>query len=67
MRSGACKKPTRYELPKANPLKFMGKWRHISKTQALPQEQDITAYKAGVTKAGVMRRNDEGVVFEDDS
>ena len=52
---------TRYEFPKANPLKFMEKWLNISKTQASPQEQDIAAYKVGV-----MRRNDEGVVFDDE-
>lgn len=52
---------TKYEFPKANPLKFMEKWLNISKTQASPQEQDIAAYKVGV-----MRRNDEGVVFEVD-
>jgi len=50
----------RYEFPKANPLKFMEKWLNISKTQASPQEQDIAAYKVGV-----MRRNDEGVIFDD--
>ena len=50
----------RYEFPKANPLKFMEKWLNISKTQASPQEQDIAAYKVGV-----MRRNDEGVVFDE--
>lgn len=51
----------RYAFPKTNPLKFMEKWLNISKTQASPQEQDIAAYKVGV-----MRRNDEGVVFEAD-
>lgn len=50
----------RYEFPRSNPLKFMEKWLNISKTQASPQEQDIAAYKVGV-----MRRNDEGVVFDD--
>lgn len=51
----------KYEFPKSNPLKFMEKWLNISKTQASPQEQDIAAYKVGV-----MRRNDEGVVFDVD-
>ncbi|MFW8566984.1 ribonucleotide-diphosphate reductase subunit beta [Orrella sp. 11846] len=50
----------RYEFPKTNPLKFMEKWLNISKTQASPQEQDIAAYKVGV-----MRRNDDGVIFDD--
>lgn len=50
----------KYTFPQANPLKFMEKWLNISKTQASPQEQDIAAYKVGV-----MRRNDEGVVFDD--
>lgn len=50
----------RWQFPKTNPLKFMEKWLNISKTQASPQEQDIAAYKVGV-----MRRNDEGVVFDD--
>ncbi|WP_298015114.1 ribonucleotide-diphosphate reductase subunit beta [uncultured Castellaniella sp.] len=51
----------RYEFPPANPLKYMEKWLNISKTQASPQEQDIAAYKVGV-----MRRTDEGVVFDDE-
>ncbi|TAN13878.1 MAG: hypothetical protein EPN34_00835 [Burkholderiaceae bacterium] len=50
----------KYQFPKTNPLKFMEKWLNISKTQASPQEQDIAAYKVGV-----MRRNDEGVMFDD--
>lgn len=48
----------RYKLPDSNPLKYMEKWLNISKTQASPQEQDIAAYKVGV-----MRRNDEDVIF----
>lgn len=51
---------TKYEFPTTNPLKFMEKWLNISKTQASPQEQDIAAYKVGV-----MRRNDDGMVFDD--
>ncbi|HEX7385822.1 MAG TPA: ribonucleotide-diphosphate reductase subunit beta [Castellaniella sp.] len=51
----------RYAFPQVNPLKYMEKWLNISKTQASPQEQDIAAYKVSV-----MRRNDEGVVFDDD-
>jgi ribonucleoside-diphosphate reductase beta chain len=51
----------RYTFPQVNPLKYMEKWLNISKTQASPQEQDIAAYKVSV-----MRRNDEGVVFDDD-
>ncbi len=51
----------KYQLPIANPLKFMEKWLNISKTQASPQEQDIAAYKVGV-----MRRTDQDVVFDDD-
>jgi ribonucleoside-diphosphate reductase beta chain len=51
----------RYEFPQSNPLKYMEKWLNISKTQASPQEQDIAAYKVGV-----MRRTDEGVVFDDE-
>lgn len=51
----------KYDLPAANPLKFMEKWLNISKTQASPQEQDIAAYKVGV-----MRRTDENIVFDDD-
>ncbi|TAL88233.1 MAG: hypothetical protein EPN62_11985 [Candidimonas sp.] len=50
----------RYKLPQANPLKYMEKWLNISKTQASPQEQDIAAYKVGV-----MRRTDEGILFDD--
>jgi ribonucleoside-diphosphate reductase beta chain len=50
----------KYSFPAANPLKYMEKWLNISKTQASPQEQDIAAYKVGV-----MRRTDEGVVFDD--
>lgn len=50
----------KHQLPETNPLKYMEKWLNISKTQASPQEQDIAAYKVGV-----MRRNDENVVFDD--
>lgn len=53
-----CRK---FELPKANPLKYMEKWLNISKTQASPQEQDIAAYKVGV-----MRRTDQDVIFDVD-
>ncbi|MBV6271830.1 ribonucleotide-diphosphate reductase subunit beta [Alcaligenaceae bacterium CGII-47] len=49
----------RYTFPHLNPLKYMEKWLNISKTQASPQEQDIAAYKVGV-----MRRTDEGVIFD---
>ena len=51
----------KYEFPKNNPLKFMEKWLNISKTQASPQEQAIAAYKVGV-----MRRDDDGMIFDDD-
>lgn len=50
-----------YKFPRDNPLKFMEKWLNISATQASPQEQDIAAYKVGV-----LRRNDDDVVFDVD-
>lgn len=51
----------KYDFPGVNPLKYMEKWLNISKTQASPQEQDIAAYKVGV-----MKRTDEGMIFDAD-
>lgn len=54
-------KGDKYKFPRDNPLKYMDKWLNISKTQASPQEQDIGAYKVGV-----MRRNDDGKLYDVD-
>lgn len=47
-------------FPKSNPLKYMAKWLNIAATQASPQEQDNGQYKLGV-----LRRNDDNVIFDD--
>lgn len=54
-------KSDKFKFPRENPLKYMEKWLNISKTQASPQEQDIAAYKVNV-----LRRDDEGAVFDID-
>jgi len=54
-------KTDKFKFPRDNPLKFMEKWLNMNKTQASPQEQDIAAYKIGI-----MRRNDDGKIFDVD-
>lgn len=49
----------RYDLPKTDALRFMEKWLNISEAQASPLEQRIVAYKVDV-----MRKTDEGVMFD---
>lgn len=48
-----------FPLVENNPLKYMELWVDISKTQTSPQEQDNNQYKVGV-----MKRDDEGEVFD---
>lgn len=50
-----------YDFPKNNPLKYMDKWLDISKTQTANQELDNNQYLVNVVK-----KDDEGVVFDDD-
>jgi ribonucleoside-diphosphate reductase beta chain len=50
-----------HPFPQKNPLKFMENWLDMSKTQPAPQEEDVAAYKVGMIK-----RTDEGKVFDVD-
>jgi len=53
--------PEEFDFPEHNPLKFMEKWLNIAMTQAAPMEQQNGQYKLNV-----MRRTDEGKVFDAD-
>ena len=50
-----------HKLTKQNPLKFMEKWLNISKQQSSLQEEDQGQYRVGI-----IRRNDEDSIFDDD-
>lgn len=49
------------KLPKQNPLNFMEKWLNISMQQSSLQEEDQGQYRVGI-----VRRDDEETIFEDD-
>ena len=40
---------TEYKFPKNNPMPHLEMWLNMNKQQAAPQEQDIVAYKVGVS------------------
>lgn len=52
---------TDIEMPVNNPLKMMNNWLNISKTQPSPQEEANGQYKVGVIK-----RDDDGMSFDED-
>jgi ribonucleoside-diphosphate reductase beta chain len=50
-----------HSFPQKNPFKFMENWLDMSKIQPAPQEEDVGAYKVGMIK-----RTDDGKVFDCD-
>lgn len=50
-----------FPIIEENPLKYMENWLNMSKVQASNQEEDTAQYKVGV-----MKRDDEGEVFDVD-
>lgn len=54
-------KSDEFTFPTNNPLRYMEDWLDIAQTQASPQEEDNGQYKVGL-----VRRDDEDVIFDDD-